>query len=310
MIWRRIRQQLEEYLTEKQADDRTVLTWYHRQFWETAEALLTEGEKAHENMAAYFADVWKNQRKPLELFRGKKACYPNASRSVAQMPDFLGEKLNLRKYTELPYHLIRAGKWESSSQILCECNFLVNTIRFQGLKKLLDDFALYFAQFAPEGYDLQSADLVYVKFAREELFNARNSEKIAVAHKQKSVRKLMNQDQNILTKSDLMSICQLTEYSVEVKIVHDLLVVCGDIFRCRAQKNWPELPIQIIARLSPLWYNFKLIKQLVQQAIEWVDRSAERLLIPRYHCMEGLGSLLRTTVNQTLFIPGCKQSFD
>lgn len=36
MLWRRIRQQLSEYLSDKEADGKAVVNWYHRQFWEAA----------------------------------------------------------------------------------------------------------------------------------------------------------------------------------------------------------------------------------------------------------------------------------
>ena len=37
LLWARIRHDIDEFLVERQADKKTVVTWYHRQFWEAAE---------------------------------------------------------------------------------------------------------------------------------------------------------------------------------------------------------------------------------------------------------------------------------
>ena len=37
LMWARLENELRDYLVERMVDGKTVLTWYHRQFWETAE---------------------------------------------------------------------------------------------------------------------------------------------------------------------------------------------------------------------------------------------------------------------------------
>ena len=58
LLWARIRHDIDEFLTERQADGKTVIAWYHRQFWETAQcyylADLKEKRSRHSLLAEYF----------------------------------------------------------------------------------------------------------------------------------------------------------------------------------------------------------------------------------------------------------------
>ena len=58
LLWTRVRHDIEEFLVERQADSKTVLAWYHRQFWEASEAkyLSENSEKVsrHALLADYF----------------------------------------------------------------------------------------------------------------------------------------------------------------------------------------------------------------------------------------------------------------
>ncbi len=113
---------------------------------------------------SYFSGIWHGRPKPLTLYKGKKAEFPNAYRNVPAMPNTFGENLpNLRKLTELPYHLIRSYLIDAAADILCNFNFLLSKLRYSGLKEVLSDYRVYFATFAPERE--KSADLVFVKMA-------------------------------------------------------------------------------------------------------------------------------------------------
>lgn len=58
LLWARIRHDIDEFLTERQADGKTVIAWYHRQFWETAQTrYLSDPEdkrSRHSLLAEYF----------------------------------------------------------------------------------------------------------------------------------------------------------------------------------------------------------------------------------------------------------------
>ena len=58
LLWARIRHDINEFLAERQADNKTVVAWYHRQFWETARALYLsdprEERARHSLLSEYF----------------------------------------------------------------------------------------------------------------------------------------------------------------------------------------------------------------------------------------------------------------
>ena len=58
LLWARIRQDIDEFLTERQSDGKTVISWYHRQFWETAQTRYLsdrhEKRSRHALLSEYF----------------------------------------------------------------------------------------------------------------------------------------------------------------------------------------------------------------------------------------------------------------
>lgn len=58
LLWARIRQDIDEFLTERQSDGKTVISWYHRQFWETAQTRYLsdrhEKQSRHALLSEYF----------------------------------------------------------------------------------------------------------------------------------------------------------------------------------------------------------------------------------------------------------------
>lgn len=58
LLWARIRHDIQEFLTERQADGKTVIAWYHRQFWEAAQSHYLskpdEKQARHLLLAEYF----------------------------------------------------------------------------------------------------------------------------------------------------------------------------------------------------------------------------------------------------------------
>lgn len=63
LLWARIRHDISEFFVERQADKKTIVTWYHRQFWESAELryLSDRQEKVsrHALMCEYFQGIIK-----------------------------------------------------------------------------------------------------------------------------------------------------------------------------------------------------------------------------------------------------------
>ena len=58
LLWARIRHDIDEFLAERQADGKTVIAWYHRQFWEAAQIKYfsdpKEKQSRHSLLSEYF----------------------------------------------------------------------------------------------------------------------------------------------------------------------------------------------------------------------------------------------------------------
>ncbi|XP_071956967.1 NACHT and WD repeat domain-containing protein 2-like [Antedon mediterranea] len=127
LLWTRLRLDLGSYIVEGGADDVVVYRWYHRLFHEVArQRYLSENDQfLHQSLAHYFMGRWANVPKP---FRDKKTNEPNiANRRLPLQPLVVvsrkgkmnSDRFNLRKLTELPYHLIKAGMWTECEKELC-----------------------------------------------------------------------------------------------------------------------------------------------------------------------------------------------
>lgn len=109
-VLKRIRYDMIEFQTERQAGGKTVTGWYHRQFIEAAfDRYLSDSSvfrKRHKLISDMYLDVYcEGKVNPIELsLRGK--VFPKADRQVAPQPlEFDKALFNLRKLQELPYHL-------------------------------------------------------------------------------------------------------------------------------------------------------------------------------------------------------------
>lgn len=101
VVWSRLYFDLEPYLTERRADNATLMTFYHRQLQEVAvQAYLNPAvsRERHELLARYFGDQ--------SLFEPQT----NAP--------------NLRKLSELPFQQTRAEQWDKLYATLTDFDFL------------------------------------------------------------------------------------------------------------------------------------------------------------------------------------------
>jgi len=73
ILWTRIRNDLDEYLTEKEVDDAPVIYWYHRRFIEVARELYVQNLSSDDrkfvfqNMVDLFKETWKGKNKPFKI---------------------------------------------------------------------------------------------------------------------------------------------------------------------------------------------------------------------------------------------------
>ncbi|CAF3283854.1 unnamed protein product, partial [Rotaria sp. Silwood2] len=125
ILWTRIRNDLDEYITEKEADDSSVIFWYHRRFIEVASAEYIskmnskEREAVFQNMVDLYKETWKGKSKPFKINDPKLLNKYNLNESngeiqanrftTSQPIEFVDAngriQFNRRKLNELPQFL-------------------------------------------------------------------------------------------------------------------------------------------------------------------------------------------------------------
>ncbi|KAM9112323.1 NACHT domain- and WD repeat-containing protein 1 [Pangshura tecta] len=119
LLWARLRRDIGEYLAERQADGFALLGLAHRQFTEVVQNRYLpaqEKNKRHLLLADFFRGTWSwGMKKSLKLpLLGKSL---NADRKVAPQPLWFSDTVaNRRKLSELPFHLLNAGRIEELKQ--------------------------------------------------------------------------------------------------------------------------------------------------------------------------------------------------
>ncbi|PIK62788.1 putative NACHT and WD repeat domain-containing protein 1 isoform X 3 [Apostichopus japonicus] len=120
LVWARLRYELEEYLVERQAEGKTVLVLYHRQFTMAgSEKYLKDPAKQiarHKVLADFFSGKWAHVEKMLKLTQQGKTLNP--MRMVPSQPLRFENEYNRRKLRLLPYHMTLCGK--ESHEDLCK----------------------------------------------------------------------------------------------------------------------------------------------------------------------------------------------
>ncbi|CAL8088657.1 unnamed protein product [Orchesella dallaii] len=158
LLWTRIRNDLPNYLSEREADGVSVLSWYHRQFRDAAKERYFKDEAMsiyfHSSIADYFLGLWGGGNpKPFQYTEiqrhrfGLKDRNAAADRKVPMQPlVFVGKdgkisRYNLRKFGELPYHLVRAKRFSDLNEsVLFNYQWLHAKISSCPLQSCLSDF--------------------------------------------------------------------------------------------------------------------------------------------------------------------------
>ena len=150
LLWIRIRSDIGDYLIERGADGTQVVFWYHRQFIEAArERYLKDqqAEKIHANMSDYFLGTWSSGvKKPFVSKQGKELSMDRLVPKQPLMFDSREDKpiFNLRKLSELPFHLLYSGNLEQMKEgCLCNFEFLLAKIQGLSLQAVVGDFSSY-----------------------------------------------------------------------------------------------------------------------------------------------------------------------
>lgn len=122
LLWSRLQYSLKDYLAERQVDGKTVLAWYHRQFWEAAETRYLQPPKGHKILHSNLADIYLQEDgiyKTIVLRQRNSKTLTDCDRGVTPQP--LHSK-NLRKLRALPFHLIAAERIDTLKE-RCILNF-------------------------------------------------------------------------------------------------------------------------------------------------------------------------------------------
>ncbi|CAF1410127.1 unnamed protein product [Rotaria sordida] len=133
LLWTRIRNDVPNYLVEREAEGVSVVSWYHRQFAEVShERYLSNPEERriyHSSMADYYLGIWAARPKPFQYSEQQRRMFniesaeSEADRKVPAQPLIFTisdatatvsttptVRYNLRKLSELPYQLIRSQR--------------------------------------------------------------------------------------------------------------------------------------------------------------------------------------------------------
>lgn len=128
LLWTRIRNDLPNYLSEREADGVNVMNWYHRQFRDTARERYFKNMNMatyfHSSIADYYLGIWGGGRpKPFKFTEIQRHRFGltdkegSADRKVPVQPlaftnqEGIISRYNLRKFGELPYHLVRSRRF-------------------------------------------------------------------------------------------------------------------------------------------------------------------------------------------------------
>lgn len=157
LLWTRIRSDLPNYLSERDADGVSVMNWYHRQFREASIIrYLNEAEQNkyfHSMIADYFIGSWGGIEKPFKYTEVQKSRFNlqsdegSADRKVPPQPnvyyavDMSVARFNVRKFGELPFHLTRSERFtDLFDMVLFNYEWLHSKLSCCPLQAVLNDF--------------------------------------------------------------------------------------------------------------------------------------------------------------------------
>ena len=141
LLWARVRWDISEYLTERGSGGEVLYHWYHRQFFEVAANRylhLSHSKSGVENrlhdlhldIADYFDGKWVNGKQRNNKNQSEQGDMSVYGRGIPEQPIVIsgnrgeGGRLNKRKLSELPYHLIKVCDWTRLKGLALNLPFL------------------------------------------------------------------------------------------------------------------------------------------------------------------------------------------
>ncbi|KAF2895446.1 hypothetical protein ILUMI_10727 [Ignelater luminosus] len=158
LLWTRIRNDLPNYLSEREADGVSVMNWYHRQFRDTARERYFKNMNMamyfHSNIADYYLGIWGGGKpKPFKYTEIQRHRFNLtdkegiADRKVPVQPlvfltkDGKVARYNLRKFGEMSYHMVRARRFKDLYEnVLFNYEWLYAKLSSCPLQAILSDY--------------------------------------------------------------------------------------------------------------------------------------------------------------------------
>ncbi|XP_048000249.1 NACHT and WD repeat domain-containing protein 2-like [Leguminivora glycinivorella] len=158
LLWTRIRNDLPNYLSEREADGVSVMNWYHRQFRDTARERYFKNMNMamyfHSMIADYYLGIWGGGTpKPFKYTEIQRHRFNLADREgvadrkvplqplVFTSADGSTKRYNLRKFGELPFHLVRSKRFtDLYAEVLFNYEWLHAKLNCCPLQAVLADF--------------------------------------------------------------------------------------------------------------------------------------------------------------------------
>ena len=165
VVWKRIRFDIGNYLAEQSTCGKTTLSWYHRQFRHGAEnRYLSEPAtlmQLHLLLSVFFEGIYSGAKGKTVTLTHLGITIDNANMQVAEQPLKFSEQIyNVRKLSELPFHMLLSGQIEKLKSIsLCNFEWLHTKILAMSLDSIMEDMALATSKVRDEDIDTISETL-------------------------------------------------------------------------------------------------------------------------------------------------------
>ena len=148
LLWSRLRCDLNDYLVERRVHGRTIIAWYHRQFWEAAISAYCSDKETKKSLHSDLADLYlvgDGFKRSITLKYRKDLKIDNADRQIT--PQIFSHK-NKRLLTSLPLHLCSAERFDDLKlSCYCNLNFIQSFIEAFSMSELLNHLEKHVTQY-------------------------------------------------------------------------------------------------------------------------------------------------------------------
>ncbi len=148
LYWQRLRHEIRGFLLYQNRDGKKLMQWVHPIIANVIKTRYMKDEDEvldlHKTMVDYYLGKWSNTHKPIEELGKKKLLHEKAMRRPVYQPIIYPSGLfNLRKMSELPYHLVKSHQYgEFVNQICHKFEWLYHKTQARGIQSVLNDLTV------------------------------------------------------------------------------------------------------------------------------------------------------------------------